>query len=53
MTIPKLQQPGTYIGLNPKGYGPLVLLPCQCEACRVIRERNKWAIQPETSMQEG
>ena len=33
----RVNEAGTFIGLNPKGWGPLTLQPCQCRLCVRIR----------------
>jgi hypothetical protein len=43
----ELQVPGTFIGINPKGWGPLTLQPCQCRACVRIRAFNEGWIAKE------
>lgn len=36
-----LHQAGMFLGLNPQGWGPPTLQPCQCRTCVAIRARNE------------
>lgn len=40
LAIQEPRQAGTFLGLNPQGYGPPTMQPCPCIVCVAIRACN-------------